>query len=234
MEIDGNYKTELCKNWLETAKCRYGDRCRYAHGQSELTEGAVNCYGYKYKVKNCRTFYMTKQCMYGTRCLFRHEHRAFNQLHRHYFTPQLYTLETLYQASPDKTAFIRNYKSGAPRMEAFRSIPEEADEEDQIEAVSPQRVSEGELSEGDISCILIKNDDYNSAGEKRGLSQSNSQSFLNTTQDSANEEFTQKFAASRAASPARIQMSGSEADSSAESSDEDLDIPESLICLDFI
>jgi len=57
---------------------------------------ARRVYNDKFKSKNCRTFYHTKQCMYGTRCMFRHEHRNIKQLHRHYYTPQIYVLETLF------------------------------------------------------------------------------------------------------------------------------------------
>lgn len=32
-----NYKTELCKNYIEgKVNCPYGDRCNYAHGENEL------------------------------------------------------------------------------------------------------------------------------------------------------------------------------------------------------
>jgi hypothetical protein len=98
-DADGKYKTELCKNWIETAKCRYESKCRFAHGQEELTQAARRVYNDKFKSKNCRTFYHTKQCMYGTRCMFRHEHRNIKQLHRHYYTPQIYVLETLYKSA---------------------------------------------------------------------------------------------------------------------------------------
>lgn len=56
-DADGKYKTELCKNWIETAKCRYELRCRFAHGQDELTQAAVIGYNEKFKTNNCRTFY---------------------------------------------------------------------------------------------------------------------------------------------------------------------------------
>ena len=26
------FKTEMCKNWIETGFCRYHDRCQFAHG----------------------------------------------------------------------------------------------------------------------------------------------------------------------------------------------------------
>ncbi len=27
----------MCKNWREKGECRYGDRCLFAHGSTELT-----------------------------------------------------------------------------------------------------------------------------------------------------------------------------------------------------
>ena len=51
-DSDGKYKTELCKNWIETAKCRYEDKCRFAHGQEELTQAARYGYNEKFKSKN--------------------------------------------------------------------------------------------------------------------------------------------------------------------------------------
>ena len=119
VDANGKYKTELCKNWIETAKCRYQDKCRFAHGQEELTVAAIYSYNEKFKSKNCRTFYQTKQCMYGTRCMFRHEHRSFKQLHRHFYTPHLYVLETLYAASTDKAGFLQSYKPQTKRLPIF-------------------------------------------------------------------------------------------------------------------
>ena len=119
---DGKYKTELCKNWIETAKCRYESRCRFAHGQDELTMAAVRSYNEKFKTNNCRTFYQNKTCMYGSRCMFRHEHRYFKQLHRHYYTPQLYVLETLYTHSENQVRFIETFRPSTQRLPIFRQI----------------------------------------------------------------------------------------------------------------
>ena len=126
---DGKYKTELCKNWIETAKCRYQDKCRFAHGQEELTLAAMRGYNQKFKSKNCRTFYHTKQCMYGTRCMFRHEHRNFGQLHRHYYTPQLFVMETLYASAPSKRAFIESYEPVTKTLPVFAQIHSSHDAE---------------------------------------------------------------------------------------------------------
>merc|ERR1712087_636893 len=35
-ESEQKYKTELCKNWIETNTCRYGRKCQFAHGNEEL------------------------------------------------------------------------------------------------------------------------------------------------------------------------------------------------------
>ena len=31
-------KYEMCKNWREKGSCKYGDKCLFAHGTSELTK----------------------------------------------------------------------------------------------------------------------------------------------------------------------------------------------------
>jgi butyrate response factor 1 len=63
------YKTELCRNWEETGHCRYGIKCQYAHGASDLRE--IDRHP-KYKTQKCRTFHHTGACPYGARCNFRH------------------------------------------------------------------------------------------------------------------------------------------------------------------
>ncbi len=151
MDANGKYKTELCKNWIETAKCRYQDKCRFAHGQEELTVAAIYSYNEKFKSKNCRTFYQTKQCMYGSRCMFRHEHRSFKQLHRHFYTPHLYVMETLFAASPDKGAFLENYQPKTQKLAVFASIHAQYDEERVEEARVAQETSVSELSEIEMS-----------------------------------------------------------------------------------
>ena len=30
------YKTQLCSHWINTGECRYGSRCVFAHGETEL------------------------------------------------------------------------------------------------------------------------------------------------------------------------------------------------------
>eukprot|EP01127_Copromyxa_protea_P013326 TRINITY_DN3573_c0_g1_i1.p1 TRINITY_DN3573_c0_g1~~TRINITY_DN3573_c0_g1_i1.p1 ORF type:complete len:341 (-),score=81.33 TRINITY_DN3573_c0_g1_i1:159-1181(-) len=63
------YKTELCRNWLETGQCRYGARCQFAHGEYEMRDVMRHP---KYKTEICRTFHTTGTCSYGKRCRFVH------------------------------------------------------------------------------------------------------------------------------------------------------------------
>ena len=32
----------MCKNWREKGTCRYGDKCLFAHGNSELTKASTS------------------------------------------------------------------------------------------------------------------------------------------------------------------------------------------------
>lgn len=69
---DPKYKTELCKSWMETNFCPYGNRCRYAHGQEELVAKVKNV---NYKKKLCKSFFKNGFCPYGNRCNFMHSEK---------------------------------------------------------------------------------------------------------------------------------------------------------------
>ena len=47
--------------------------------------------------------------MKGKDCFFRHNNRTFKQNHRHYYTPQLFKLEIMYDNAKDKNNFFENY-----------------------------------------------------------------------------------------------------------------------------
>jgi len=64
------YKTELCRGYREHGRCRYGDRCQFAHGPGELRRLARHP---KYKTDLCRTYHSTGLCPYGPRCHFIHD-----------------------------------------------------------------------------------------------------------------------------------------------------------------
>jgi hypothetical protein len=64
------YKTELCRPFTETGKCKYGDKCQFSHGTNELR---IPMRHPKYKTEYCRTFHTTGYCPYGPRCHFIHD-----------------------------------------------------------------------------------------------------------------------------------------------------------------
>ncbi|XP_055333169.1 mRNA decay activator protein ZFP36-like [Paramacrobiotus metropolitanus] len=63
------YKTELCNTFVENGKCRYGEKCQFAHGLDELRSIARHP---KYRTEKCRSFHTTGSCSYGQRCHFIH------------------------------------------------------------------------------------------------------------------------------------------------------------------
>jgi hypothetical protein len=77
---ESNYKTELCKTWVEKNFCPYKDKCRFAHGKKELHERLVNCKFYK--LKECNSFFQKGFCPYGSRCHFKHDERKLQVLSR--------------------------------------------------------------------------------------------------------------------------------------------------------
>lgn len=86
------FKTIICKNYIETGWCQFGDQCRYAHGKKDLRSKpdkfvidtnelsdemkakmkakAQSTPGYKSKL--CQTFEETGHCQYGDICIFAH------------------------------------------------------------------------------------------------------------------------------------------------------------------
>lgn len=74
---DPKYKTELCKSFVEEKFCKYGNKCRYAHGESELVIKTKNV---NYKKKMCKSFFNEGFCTYGIRCNFQHDQRKLSEM----------------------------------------------------------------------------------------------------------------------------------------------------------
>jgi hypothetical protein len=84
---DPKYKTELCKSWIETNFCVYGNKCRFAHGNHELNNKEFNS---NYKKKPCSSFLKYGFCPYGKRCNFKHDERKLTDIILPYFYIQLF------------------------------------------------------------------------------------------------------------------------------------------------
>lgn len=64
------YKTEICRSYAESGGyCKYGSKCQFAHGDSELRPVRRHP---RYKTKLCRNFLATGSCPYDARCRFIH------------------------------------------------------------------------------------------------------------------------------------------------------------------
>lgn len=70
VQTGSRYKTELCRPFEETNRCKYGEKCQFAHGKQELREMQRHP---KYKTELCRTYHSNGYCPYGPRCHFIHE-----------------------------------------------------------------------------------------------------------------------------------------------------------------
>ncbi|XP_052194147.1 uncharacterized protein LOC127802398 isoform X2 [Diospyros lotus] len=55
------YKTEICRSWEDSSHCRYGSKCKFAHGKEEA--------------QTCKSYTGSGSCSYGSKCRFVH-HRA--------------------------------------------------------------------------------------------------------------------------------------------------------------
>ena len=63
------YKNELCINFKTLSWCRYGKKCRFAHGTEELLPIPIHK---NHKTCFCRNF-AAGVCYYGSRCQFIHK-----------------------------------------------------------------------------------------------------------------------------------------------------------------
>ena len=89
---DPKYKTELCKSFMQTNFCVYGNKCRFAHGYKELV---VRTQINNYKHKTCNSFFKLGFCPYGRRCNFKHDERKINDFDANYYYNNLICLRFL-------------------------------------------------------------------------------------------------------------------------------------------
>ena len=129
---DPKYKTELCKRFMETNFCEYGNKCRFAHGYNELVvKKQIN----HYKQKLCNSFFIKGYCPYGNRCNFKHDERKIEQIPFPYYYSHLISLH-LPQLKTCK------------RLNVFREINEMKNDIDKtINEKNSQQIEEEEENE---------------------------------------------------------------------------------------
>ena len=79
-ETSQKYKTEICKNFMIHKKCKFEDRCCFAHGLHELRE--KSSLNNSYKLKVCKNYQQNGFCRYGQRCQYVHlkNNEIFNEI----------------------------------------------------------------------------------------------------------------------------------------------------------
>ena len=65
----GKYKTEECLAWTVKGTCKYGKKCRFAHGQDEIRKIKHHK---RYRTIKCEKWENEMFCCYGKRCRFLH------------------------------------------------------------------------------------------------------------------------------------------------------------------
>ena len=115
------YKTELCKFYEIDGKCKYGDKCAYAHGKENLRSKVTNTTAYR--TKKCSQFFEKGYCPYGNRCQFAHQLKT-NIVNNPYDEEMSYTkiLEIM-----SKLENVENIKKlvDKPRLLIFKEICKE-------------------------------------------------------------------------------------------------------------
>jgi hypothetical protein len=119
-KTDPKFKTELCKSWVETGFCIYGNKCRFAHGKLEIFVKPSN--NTKYKQKNCLTFFQQGFCNYGKRCHFKHDERTVDDITLPYFTNKLLTTDYLSLKVGMSTRDCKEMKEASRRLPIFKEI----------------------------------------------------------------------------------------------------------------
>ena len=125
-KTDPKFKTELCKSWVETAFCIYGNKCRFAHGKSEIFEKPVN--QTKYKQKNCLSFFQYGFCNYGTRCHFKHDERTLSDINLPHYNNKLLISNYSLSLNIDKNSITTPNKNESKRLSIFKELTKEPKE----------------------------------------------------------------------------------------------------------
>lgn len=117
------YKTELCKNWIETGRCNYSVRCMFAHGHHELSSATkTEEVKYSYKQSLCERYHNSSECNYGTRCVYIHDERSAEELPSSFFGKNICLLE-------EKTFFYCSSK----RLRVFQQLTSTKNTEEQAQ-----------------------------------------------------------------------------------------------------
>ena len=147
---DPKYKTELCKRFMETNFCEYGNKCRFAHGYNELVvKKQIN----HYKQKLCNSFFNKGYCPYGNRCNFKHDERKIQQIPLPYYYSHLISFH-LPQLKTCKRLNVFNEISKM-KNELDKQMIENEKNNEQIEELEKEKFSNSFSSENSSQATSI-------------------------------------------------------------------------------
>ncbi|XP_061453198.1 mRNA decay activator protein ZFP36-like [Rhineura floridana] len=129
--LSSRYKTELCRTFSETGKCKYGAKCQFAHGTTELRTVSRHP---KYKTELCHKFYIHGECPYGSRCHFVH-YPEEAQAHSSSSSPQLLRQSVSYSGVP--AGRRSSPLPGIPDPASFTRAPSVSPPPQPIDLLSP-------------------------------------------------------------------------------------------------
>jgi len=125
------YKTEMCKNWELKGKCKFGNKCCFAHGRHELKAKVLT--HVKYKTKPCKQYHQTGYCPYGQRCQYLHKEAIMPNVFcnpaegRFKHNPQLYDIlhevNRLCNTDCELSAVLEKFPE-RPRLSVFQKYYE--------------------------------------------------------------------------------------------------------------
>ncbi len=162
--LDQKYKTELCKKFLETGRCPYGSKCRFAHGQEELKTNPINT---NYKKKPCKSYMETGFCPFGFRCSFRHEdknEKAKNYIPHHFIELFIYNKLEHFEKRLPIFEEITNSKQSEENQERLE-IKEKNNSFEFLENSIPIKRKSTNNSNHNLSTSTLSNEDENHSHE---------------------------------------------------------------------
>ncbi|XP_048358068.1 mRNA decay activator protein ZFP36 [Sphaerodactylus townsendi] len=153
--ISSRYKTELCRTFSETGKCKYGAKCQFAHGTAELRTLTRHP---KYKTVLCHKFFQHGDCPYGSRCHFIH-YPEEARFHSAGSSPQLLRQSVSYSEGP--VALRASPLPGFPDPASFARAPSTSPPPDLLSPTLgrlnsepvPRNSTLGEATSGSRGCL---------------------------------------------------------------------------------
>ena len=106
-KTDPKKKTQLCKHF-EKGECKYGDKCNFAHGASELNIAPPKkVHRTVFKTEPCKHF-EKGECKYGDKCNFAHGDNELRDVPRR---PESRTLGPYLKAAMTKPVVKKDIKN---------------------------------------------------------------------------------------------------------------------------